>query len=147
MTRRSPSCARRSPPNTAGPSATVNSTRSLGGFTAACTLIRRVAKAQQTLREQPSYEWEYHRARSEADPLNYFNPFGVDSDEIRLRALVLTNQLLDTLRSRGKLVRSDHNTALRALRLWRDLANDMDGDEPDGSGGVTVSRLDQNHYG
>ena len=36
------------------------------------------------------------------------------------------------------------NTVLRTLRLMRDLADDMDGDEPDG-GGVTVSRLDQVH--
>ena len=36
---------------------------------------------------------------------------------------------------------------LRTLRLMRDLADDMDGDEPGGGGGVTVSRLDQIHYG
>ena len=107
----------------------------------------RVDEAQQTLRERPNHQWEYHQARSEADPLNYYNPFGVDSDEMRLRALVLTNQLLGGLRRRGILKPSDHNTALRALRLWLDLANDMGGDEPDGSGGVTVSRLDQVHYG
>ena len=107
----------------------------------------RAAKAQQTLRERPNHQWEYHQARSEADPFNYFNPFGVDSDEIRLRALIWTNQLLDELRSRGKLKPSDHNTAIRALRLLRDLAEDLDHDEPDGSGGVTVSRLDQVHYG
>ena len=71
----------------------------------------RAAKAQETLRERPNHQWEYHQARSEADPFNYFNPFGVDSDEIRLRALIWTNQLLDELRSRGKLKPSDHNTA------------------------------------
>ena len=105
-----------------------------------------VTEAKQTLREAPGTSWASHEARRGTEPLNYANPFGVDPDEIRLRALMWTNQLLDSLSSGGKVFHRDQNASLRALRLLRDLAADMDGDEPDGGGGVTVSRLDQIHY-
>ena len=108
-----------------------------------------VAKARETLREQPGSSWVAHRARVNTDPLNYSNPFGPDPEAIRLRTLVRCHQLLAQLTGRGDthISRSNANTVLRTLRLMRDLADDLDGAEASDAGGVTVSRLDQIHYG
>ncbi len=109
----------------------------------------RVAKAKKTLREEEGTSWMAHRARMNADPLNYANPFGADPEAIRLRTLAWCNQLLAQLTGHGanRIVPSNANAVLRTLRIMLDLADGPDDAEASDAGGVTVSRLDQVHYG
>ena len=105
-----------------------------------------IAKAEETLRDQPGSSWATHQARRDADPLNYPTPFGPDPNMIRHTALTWCNALLRQL-STPKVNRADLNTVIRTLRLMRDLADDLDHPtDQNTADSVTVSRLDQIRY-
>ena len=105
-----------------------------------------IAKAKETLRDQPGSSWAAHQARRDADPLNYPTPFGPDLDMIRHTALTWCNALLRQL-STPKVNRADLNTVIRTLRLMRNLADDLDHPTDQNTAeGITISRLDQIRY-
>ena len=103
-------------------------------------ILPAVAEARKVMKEQPGSSWTNHRARFKADPLAHWNPFGVDPEMLRIRAVRGCLEMFWAMEGLDRrMSRQDAAVLLRASRLMMELA---DGE----GGGVTVSRLEQIRY-